>query len=97
MLRIIGESKTRAGWEFPWFTAMVSYQNAGEQRVLQIRQAHRRLWQSGVSLQGPDTDVLTGSMRDGGGSGIHLSAAGLRAHGIMWATAVIPCIYEAIQ
>ncbi len=97
MLRIIGESKARAGWEFPWFTAMVSYQNPGEQRVWQIRQAHRRLWETGVSLQGPDTDVLTGSMRDGGGSGIHLSAAGLRAHGRLWATAVIPYIYEAIK
>jgi hypothetical protein len=43
------------------------------------------LWNLGIAEQGPDTDMLTGDMRDFDGTGIHLSPKGLKAHGEMWA------------
>ncbi len=48
----------------------------------------KKLWESGLALQGPDTDQLTGDDRDEGGKGIHFSPKGLAAHGKLWADKV---------
>jgi hypothetical protein len=39
-----------------------------------IRRAQASIWQAGIALEGPDTDTLTGDMRDNNGTGVHLSA-----------------------
>lgn len=84
----IWASKQLAGWEFPWFVAQVSYHNPNNPSYPNPREAQARLWASGVALEGPDTDTLTGAMRDHGGNGIHFSAQGCKAHGEMWAAKV---------
>ncbi len=88
MRRLINASYEAAGWCFPWFVAKVSYQSPEEPIDENMRTVHQRLWDTGVALQGPDTDTLTGDMRDCDGKGIHLSPKGLRRHGEMWAECV---------
>ena len=63
------------------------YNNPKEAKVASTRDAQKALWQSGIALEGPDTDTLTGDNRDKGGS-VHFSPKGLRAHGRMWADKV---------
>ncbi|MBO7393157.1 MAG: hypothetical protein J6U98_03020 [Abditibacteriota bacterium] len=87
MCRIIYSSYEAAGWRFPWFVAKVSY-SPNQPNDEKIRSVHQRLWDNGVALEGPDTDVLVGCMRDFGGSGIHLSPQGLEEHGKMWCECV---------
>ena len=85
---IIKQSKMDAGWEFPWFTAEATYQNGQNSSYPTIRNAQQKLWDTGISLEGPDTDTLTSEYRDHGGAGIHFSPKGLSAHGKMWAEKV---------
>lgn len=85
---IIGESRQQAGWEFPWFIAQVSYLNAGRPKTEAIRIAQKKLWDTGIAMEGPDTDTLIGDCRDMGGKGIHFSPKGLKIHGEMWAEKV---------
>jgi hypothetical protein len=85
---VIEESKKAAGWDFPWFVARVSYQNPYNRSFETTRGAQQKLWETGVALEGPDTDTLGGDNRDNNGQGIHFSAKGLRAHGRMWADKV---------
>ena len=82
---VIVASRAKAGWEFPWFVAQVSYHNPEKLRFDGVRDAQRRLWSDAVALAGPDTDTLTGNHRDLEGLGIHFSPKGLKAHGEMWA------------
>jgi len=88
LTRVIVESRKAAGWDFPWFVAQVSYHNPEQPSFPGPREAQKRLWDKGVALEGPDTDTLTGDMRDHNGQGIHFSPKGLRAHGRMWAERV---------
>ena len=81
---VIRSSTAAAGWEFPWFVAQVSYHNPKESSFPSTRDAQKKLWESGIALEGPDTDTLGGDNRDNGGTGIHFSPKGLRAHGKMW-------------
>ncbi|HLV79619.1 MAG TPA: sialate O-acetylesterase, partial [Chthonomonadaceae bacterium] len=85
---VIEASKQLAGWEFPWFVAQVSYINPHLVSFPTTRNAQKQLWDTGVALEGPDTDTLTGDNRDFGGQGIHFSPKGLRAHGKLWADKV---------
>jgi hypothetical protein len=85
---IIIESKKQAGWEFPWFVAQVSYHNPEKPKHDNVRAAHKKIWELGVAMEGPDTDTLTGDSRDIDGKGIHFSPKGLKAHGEMWAEKV---------
>jgi hypothetical protein len=88
MERLIREMRARAGWDFPWFVAQVSYHDPADPGTPAIRAAQAALWTEGLALQGPDTDKLTGEDRQNNGTGIHMSAKGLQAHGELWAEAV---------
>ena len=85
---VIRSARDAAGWEMPWFVAQVSYHTPDDPGSEDIRLAQAALWREGVALEGPDTDALTGPMRDGGGKGVHFSGDGQRAHGRLWAEKV---------
>jgi hypothetical protein len=38
-------------------------------------------WVDGIALEGPDTDALTGDLRNNSGRGVLFSAKGLHEHG----------------
>jgi hypothetical protein len=78
----------QAGWKIPWFVAQASYHTPEDTSCPPIREVQRNLWQSGVALQGPDTDTLTARYRQNNGKGTHFNDAGLKAHGLLWAQAV---------
>jgi serine/threonine protein kinase len=85
---VIRGTQRAAGWELPWFVARVSYHNPQSPSFPTTREAQKKLWDQGVALEGPDTDLLTGDNRDEGGRGIHFSPRGLHAHGRLWADRV---------
>jgi hypothetical protein len=84
----IRETQKAAGWDAPWFVAQASYRDAKQPSSPNPRAGQKKLWESGVALEGPDTDTLTGDNRDEGDKGLHFSPKGLRAHGKMWAQKV---------
>jgi Carbohydrate esterase, sialic acid-specific acetylesterase len=86
--RLIRASRERAGWDFPWFVAQASYHTPDDPSCLPIREMQAALWYSGIALEGPDTDRLTGLNRQNGGRGVHFSDQGLQAHGQLWAAKV---------
>ena len=87
---LIRESRRRTGWEFPWFVALASYHTPDDPGSEDLRAGQKAMWKSGIALEGPDTDTLTGNMRDNNGKGVHFSGPGLRAHGRLWAAKVAP-------
>jgi hypothetical protein len=89
---LIRATRKEAGWEIPWFVAQASYHSPDDPGSPDIRAAQKALWDSGVALEGPDTDKLTGDLREKAGRGVHLSAKGLREHGRLWAEKVGPWI-----
>jgi hypothetical protein len=95
--QLIRESRKTIGWEAPWFVAQVSYHNTNEMSQPDIRAAQKALWDAGVALQGPDTDTLTGEMRERHGKGVHLSDEGLHAHAHLWAEKVTPWLEEQLS
>jgi hypothetical protein len=88
MAKIINTSQRAAGWHFHWFVARTSYISPSRQSNRALRDAQKRVWDSGIALEGPDTDTLTGAYRDHNGQGIHFSMIGLQAHGRLWADKV---------
>ena len=86
---LIRGQRAAAGWEIPWFVALVSYHVPDDPGSGVIRDAQMSLWRRGVALEGPDTDALQGDHRDGGGRGVHFSGKGQRAHGHLWARQVL--------
>ena len=88
MTALIQQSRKAAGWDVPWFVAQVSYHNPNDTMTAATRESQKKLWDTGVALEGPDTDTLIGDDRDNNGKGIHFSAKGLRAHGRIWAEKV---------
>jgi hypothetical protein len=70
--------------------AQASYHGPNDAGSPEIRAAQKALWDTGVALEGPDTDTLTGDLRDHNGTGVHLSGKGLLAHGRLWAAKVGP-------
>jgi eukaryotic-like serine/threonine-protein kinase len=85
---VIEGSKKEAGWDFPWFVAQASYHNPSQPSFPGVREGQKKLWESKVALEGPDTDTLIGDLRDNGGKGIHFSGKGQRVHGKLWADKV---------
>ena len=88
MTLLIQSARRDAGWDFPWFVAQASYHNPTDTGSPELRAAQQSLWTSGLALQGPDTDALTGLNRQNSGQGVHFSAQGLQAHGHLWAEKV---------
>lgn len=85
---VILAARKQAGWDIPWFVAQASYHTPQDPSTPPIRLAQQSLWQSGVALQGPDTDTLTAAYRQNNGKGTHFSDAGLKAHGALWAQSI---------
>jgi len=88
MEKVIRASRARAGWDIPWVVAQVSYAAPDRPAFATIRDAQAALWVDGIALEGPDTDTLTGELRQNRGKGVHFSAEGLNAHGRLWADKV---------
>jgi len=88
LIEIIRQSRKRAGWKVPWFVAEATYHNPQDQGSPPIEDAQRSLWQSGIALEGPDTDALGSQYRQNNGKGVHFNDAGLKIHGALWADAV---------
>ena len=88
--RIISDSQKEIGWNAPWFVAQVSYHNPNDTSSPDITAAQKAVCDDGFALLGPETDILTGQMREKNGMGIHLSAEGLKAHAQLWAQKVAP-------
>ncbi len=94
--QLIRDSRREAGWEAPWFVAQVSYHTPDDTGSPDIRAAQQALWQSGIALEGPDSDAMTGNLRDSGGKGVHFSGKGLREHGARWAGKVAPWLAQQL-
>lgn len=96
MVQLIRDSRREAGWDFPWFVAQASYHTPDDPGSADIRAAQAALWKSGVAVEGPDSDALTGELRDSGGKGVHFSGKGLRVHGAKWAEKVSPWLEQQL-
>ena len=90
LTRLIRQSRRDIGWDAPWFVAQASYHGPDDRGSADIRAAQAALWNTGVALEGPDTDALQGHFRDRDGAGVHFSGAGLREHGQQWADKLLP-------
>ena len=95
--KLIKATRKDFSWECPWFVAQASYHTPEDHGSEDIRAAQRALWKSGLALEGPDTDALTGENRDHDGNGVHFSGKGLRAHGRAWANKVGPWLSQELQ
>lgn len=94
--QLIRESCREVGWEFPWFVAQVSYHTPDDPGSADIRGAQESIWKSGVALEGPDSDALTGELRNHAGIGVHFSGKGLREHAARWVEKVAPWLDEQL-
>lgn len=70
----------------------VDFHVPGAEASPDIRAAQASLGHDGLALQGPDSDALTGALRDSGGQGVHLSGPGLRAQAARWVEKVAPWV-----
>lgn len=87
---LIRNSRQSIGWQAPWFVAQASYHVPGDEFSPEIRLAQRQVWESGVALEGPDSDALVGPLRERNGAGVHFSAEGLKQHAARWHEKVGP-------
>lgn len=94
--QIISDSRKEIGWNAPWFVATVSYHNSNDTGSPDIRAAQKGVCDDGFAFSGPDTDTLTGTMREKNGKGIHLSEAGLKAHAQLWMEKVAPWLEQQL-
>jgi hypothetical protein len=97
LTQLIRDSRSEVGWEFPWFVAQASYHTPDDPGSGDIRAAQAAVWEAGIGLQGPNTDLLTGALRDSGGQGVHFSGDGLRAHAKSWVDKVAPWLDAQLQ
>ncbi|HTR43501.1 MAG TPA: sialate O-acetylesterase [Pseudomonadales bacterium] len=95
--QIILQSRREIGWNAPWFVAQVSYHNPDDTGTPDIPAAQKAVCDDGFAFPGPDTDVLTGQMREKNGEGIHLSAAGLKEHAQLWMDKVAPWLQRQLE
>jgi hypothetical protein len=94
--QLIRDSRRAIGWEAPWFVAQTSYHNPGDPASADIRAAQKSMWEEGIALPGPDTDSLTGDLREQAGAGVHFSGPGLRAHAQLWFQTVSPWLEQQL-
>ena len=95
--QIISQSRLEIGWTAPWFVAQVSYHNPDDTGTPDIPAAQKAVCDDGFAFPGPDTDVLTGQMREKNGTGIHLSAEGLKEHAQLWVVKVAPWLERQLE
>lgn len=88
IVQLIRATRKDAGWKMPWLVAEATYHNPSDPDSPSLEEAQRSLWQSGIAMEGPDTDTLGAAYRQNHGAGVHFSDAGLKAHGSLWANAV---------
>ncbi len=88
--RVIRDTRAEIGRDFPWFVARATYHVPGDESSTDIRAAQAAVCRDGLALTGPDTDALTGLLRDSGGRGVHFSGAGQRRHAEAWFAAIAP-------
>ena len=81
---LIRASRGQAGWDVPWVVALATIHSPTEAPDEEFRSAQKALWESGLAVEGPDTDALNGDNR----VDVHFSGKGLRAHGKLWAEKV---------
>ena len=96
LAQLIRDSRRELGWNAPWFIAQASYHAPDDPGSPDIRAAQKALWETGLALPGPDTDTLTGDLREGGGQGIHFSGPGLHAHAALWVEKVAPWLEQQL-
>ena len=94
---LISDSRAAIGWHAPWFVAQASYHNPQDTGTPEILAAQRAVCDDGYAFPGPNTDTLTGAMRDKNGTGTHLSDAGIHAHAQMWVDAVSPWLERQLD
>ncbi|HVU32734.1 MAG TPA: sialate O-acetylesterase [Opitutaceae bacterium] len=85
---LIADSRRAAGWNVPWFVAQVSYGNPSVPGSDAMRAQQRAVVDDRLTFGGPNTDTLTGLLREKHGQGVHFSAEGQRRHGALWAEIV---------
>ena len=88
--RIIRATRAEVGHQHPWFVARATYHVPGDESSTDIRAAQAAVCRDGLALPGPDTDRLTGPLRDSGGRGVHFSGAGQRRHAEAWFASIAP-------
>ncbi len=91
---LIGDSRRAIGWDAPWFVAQASYHVPGDEGSPDIRAAQAATWKDGLALEGPDSDALTGDLRERNGQGVHFSGKGQRELGAKWAEKVLPWLEQ---
>ncbi len=87
---LIRTSRQSIGWQAPWFVALATYHVPGDEFSPEIRLAQRQTWESGMALEGPDSDALTGALRERNGAGVHFSSEGLKQHAARWSEKIAP-------
>jgi hypothetical protein len=85
---VISASRAAAKWDVPWFVALVSYHGPTDVGSPEFRSAQQSLADNRLTFTGPNTDELTGDFREKKGQGVHMSAAGLKRHGELWAEVI---------
>ncbi|HEY2882313.1 MAG TPA: sialate O-acetylesterase [Pirellulales bacterium] len=84
MKTLVEASRRSAGWPVPWFTAQATYHSERDKSDDEFRAAQKSLWDSKLTLEGPDTDALGPEFRHG----VHFNGRGLQEHGRLWAAKV---------
>ena len=97
LARVIRDSRLALGSEVPWFVARATYHVPGDESSPEIRAAQGAVCRDGLALAGPDTDALGAESRDGGGKGVHFSAAGLVRHAEAWFDSIAPWLEERLE
>jgi beta-glucanase (GH16 family) len=87
---LVKASRKVAGWDLPWVSAQTTYHSETDPADEEFRAAQSRAWQEGLTVQGPDTDALRAGFRDG----VHFNATGLRRHGELWASHIVPWLWR---
>jgi hypothetical protein len=85
---LISSSRKTGGWDVPWIVAQVSYGSPNQPGAEEMRAQQLAVVDNRLTFAGPNTDTLTGALREKNGQGVHFSAEGQKRHGEMWAKIV---------
>lgn len=88
LAELIADSRKAAGWDLPWFVAQASYGNPQQTGSAEFRAQQLAVTDGRLTMAGPNTDLLTGLLREKHGQGVHFSAEGQKRHGEAWADIV---------